>query len=106
MSTALPPGGRLRAYLEFIAAVVFFLPGRDILWRIVAQQLCPTEGFAPLVEQGLLAAFLIFGFASFGYLFRQAEESGECAGSAVPLWLERGKRDWAQPSDGVRQWLA
>ncbi|HEX7729545.1 MAG TPA: CPBP family intramembrane glutamic endopeptidase [Terracidiphilus sp.] len=57
-------GAKLRAYLEFLAAIIFFLVA-----RVVARQAAPgwvRDGWVPLVEQGTLALLLILGYTVFG----------------------------------------
>ena len=72
MSTV-PAFSRTRAYLEFIAAVIFFF-----LARSGARQAAPFvagEAPSPLFEQVLLAVFLIMGYAAFGALFDRQKNS-------------------------------
>ena len=84
MSTV-PAFSRTRAYLEFVAAVGFFF-----LARSVARQVAPfvvRESLTPLIEQALLAAFLIMGYAAFGALFDRQKNSISAQGLPLrPGW--------------------
>ena len=63
--------GKIRAYLEFIAAVLYFFVVRSFAHNVAVG--IRHDTWAPLVEQFLLAALLILGYAAFGSLFdRQA----------------------------------
>lgn len=58
-------GGRLRAYMQFVAAVFYFF----LAWvfaRHMATRLASEEWF-PLVEQALLVFFLLTGYAGLGF---------------------------------------
>jgi hypothetical protein len=57
-------GGRIRAYLEFILAVVYFLMARALA-RHGAHGLV-REQWSPLVEQAILAFLLLAGYAAMG----------------------------------------
>jgi hypothetical protein len=67
MSPVAPFGGRARAYLEFIAAVIFYFLARPLA-RHTALDLA-SETWLPLSEQAMLLLLLIVGFAAFGRLF-------------------------------------
>lgn len=56
---------RLRAYLEFLAAVLYFFMARALA-HLGAQGLAPEE-WAPLVEQAMLAFLLLVGYAAMGF---------------------------------------
>jgi hypothetical protein len=64
MSTAQPGSGRLRAYAQFLAAVLYFFLAREFA-RHGAQGLA-AEQWAPLVEQAMLAFLLLVGYAGLG----------------------------------------
>jgi uncharacterized protein len=64
MSAAESGGGRFRAYLQFIAAVVYFFLARSLA-RHGAQGLAGPE-WAPLVDQAMLVFLLLLGYAAFG----------------------------------------
>ena len=71
MSSAHPEGGRFRAYIQFVAAVLYYFVARSIA-RHGAQGLA-GEQWAPLVEQAMLVFLLLFGYAVMGFwLDRQA----------------------------------
>jgi uncharacterized protein len=64
MSTAQASGGRVRAYLEFILAVVYFFMARALA-RHGAHGLV-SEQWSPLLEQAILAFLLLAGYAAMG----------------------------------------
>lgn len=66
-------GGRTRAYLEFIAAVVFYFVARTVA-RHGAEGLA-SDAWIPLVEQGMLLFLLVLGFAALGYVFDQQKQA-------------------------------
>jgi membrane protease YdiL (CAAX protease family) len=66
MSTISPTAGRLRAYLRFIVAVLWFFMARGLAHRLAPGE--ATEQFVPLVEQALLAFLLLVGYAAMGFL--------------------------------------
>jgi uncharacterized protein len=57
--------GRMRAYLEFLAAVLYFFLARAMAHQ-GAQGLAPEE-WSPLVEQAMLAFLLLVGYAAMGF---------------------------------------
>jgi uncharacterized protein len=59
--------GRTRAYLEFVAAVVFFFLARTVAGHGAAG--LASEAWTPLVEQAMLLFLLVLGFAAFGLVF-------------------------------------
>jgi len=63
---SLPDGGgsRIRAYLQFIAAVCYFFLARSLA-RHGAQGLASQE-WSPLVEQAMLVFLLLLGYAAMG----------------------------------------
>jgi hypothetical protein len=76
MSTPQAGTGRLRAYAEFVAAVVYFFLARSLA-RHGAQGLA-SEQWAPLVEQAMLAFLLLMGYAALGFwLDRQTRPVSE-----------------------------
>jgi uncharacterized protein len=64
MSTPERGGGRVRAYLEFILAVIYFFMARALA-RHGAQGLV-REQWSPLLEQAMLAFLLLGGYAALG----------------------------------------
>ena len=85
MSPAAPIGGRTRAYLEFIAAVIFYFLVRSLA-RHSAFTLA-NETWLPLAEQAMLLLFLLVGFAAFGRLFdRQRNPISEQGLPLRPGW--------------------
>ena len=76
MSTPGTGGGRIRAYLQFIAAVCYFFLAQSLA-RHGAQGLAGQE-WAPLVEQGMLVFLLLLGYAAFGsWMDRQSAPMSE-----------------------------
>jgi membrane protease YdiL (CAAX protease family) len=67
MSTISPTAGRLRAYLRFIVAVLWFFMARGLAHRLAMGE--ATEPFVPLVEQAILAFLLLLGYAAMGFWF-------------------------------------
>jgi uncharacterized protein len=77
--------GKLRAYLEFIAAVLYYFVVRSFAHNVsIAIQ---RDAWQPLVEQLLFAALLILGYAAFGALFDRQPRS--IAAQGLPL-----RRGW------------
>jgi membrane protease YdiL (CAAX protease family) len=64
---------RVRAYLEFIAAIVYFFVVRSFAHRTAIG--IRNDAWAPLVEQFLLVSLLILGYAAFGSLFDRQPHS-------------------------------
>src|SRR5579864_3310121 len=58
-------GGRLRAYWQFLIAVLYFFLARSLASR-GAQGLVSDQWF-PLVEQAMLAFLLLLGYAAMGF---------------------------------------
>jgi membrane protease YdiL (CAAX protease family) len=65
MSTISPTAGRLRAYLRFIVAVLWFFLARGLAHHLALGK--ATEPFVPLVEQATLAFLLLLGYAAMGF---------------------------------------
>lgn len=72
MSTV-PRVNKARAYFEFIAALLYFFVVRTFA-RHMAYGI-RNDVWAPLVEQLLLALFLVLGYAAFGSLFDRQPKS-------------------------------
>jgi len=64
MSTPETGGGRIRAYLQFIAAVCYFFLAQTLA-RHGAQGVA-SEALTPMVEQAMLVFLLLLGYAAFG----------------------------------------
>jgi hypothetical protein len=64
MSVAESAGGRFRAYLQFIAAILYFFLARSLAHR--GAQGLAGPAWAPLVEQAMLVFLLLLGYAAFG----------------------------------------
>ena len=65
MSTPQPANSRFRAYVQFVAAVLYFFLARGLAHRLALGD--ATEPFLPLVEQALLAFLLLLGYAVMGF---------------------------------------
>lgn len=76
-----PAGGKMRAYLEFVAAVLYFFVARSFAHGVAIRN--QNVALEPLIEQFLFAAFLIFGYAAFGALFDR--QSRSIAAQGLPL---------------------
>ena len=98
MSTPETGGGRMRAYLQFIAAVFYFFLARSLA-RHGALGLA-TQEWAPLVEQAMLVFLLLLGYAAFGsWMDRQSRPVSEQGLPRRAGWPAREPR-WAWPSAG------
>ena len=58
-------GGRLRAYWQFLVAVIYFFLARSLAHRAAFG--FATEGWFPLVEQAILVFLLLLGYAAIGF---------------------------------------
>ena len=65
MSAPEPGGGRLRAYWQFLVAVLYFFLARSMAHRGAAG--LAGEQWSPLVEQAMLAFLLLLGYAGLGF---------------------------------------
>jgi hypothetical protein len=73
--------GRVRAYLEFIAAILYFFAARSFAERTAARFV--TDAWYSLVEQAILVLMLVLGFAACGSLFDRQQHS--IAAQGLPL---------------------
>jgi len=78
---------RVRAYFEFIAAILYFFLARSFA-RHTAMRI-QGDASGPLLEQFLLAILLILGYAAFGLLFDRQPRSISAQG--LPL-----RSEWAR----------
>jgi len=74
-------GVRMRAYLEFIAAVLYFFVARSFAFRLASS--IANDAWAPLAGQAILVLLLICGYAAFGALFDRQMNSISAQG--LPL---------------------
>jgi membrane protease YdiL (CAAX protease family) len=65
MSTPQPGGGRLRAYVQFLAAVLYFFLARLLAHRGAFG--LAAEPWRPLLEQAMLVFLLLLGYAGMGF---------------------------------------
>jgi hypothetical protein len=76
MSVSSPGSGRFRAYLQFVAAILYFFVARSLAHRIALG--LAVQQATPLLEQAILACLLLFGYAGMGYwLDRQSHPVSE-----------------------------
>ncbi len=76
-----PVRGKMRAYLEFVAAVLYFFVARSFAHG--AANRIEHVSWEPLIEQFLFATLLIVGYAAFGALFDR--QTGSIAAQGLPL---------------------
>ena len=88
--SALKSGGRLRAYMEFLAAILYYF-----LFRSLAHQsamLWVRGSWEPLAEQGILLVLLLAGYTFMGRFI--SRESNPVAAQGLPLragWLHEAR---------------
>src|SRR5580698_1878099 len=76
MSAPRYAGGRLRAYLQFLAALLYFFFARSLAAR--GADGLVSDAWFPLVEQAMLVFLLLVGFAAMGFWFdRQSHPINE-----------------------------
>lgn len=76
MSEPTYTGGRLRAYLQFLGAILYFFLARSLAFH--GAQGLVSDLWSPLVEQAMLVFLLVVGFAGMGFwLDRQIDPIGE-----------------------------
>jgi hypothetical protein len=86
MSSPHAGGGRVRAYLQFIAAVCYFFLARTLAHQ-GAQGLAGVD-WAPLVEQAMLVFLLVLGYAAMGaWMDRQPQPIAAQGLAMRPGWL-------------------
>ncbi len=73
--------GRVRAYLEFTAAILYFFAARSFAQHTAAR--FATDPWIPLTEQAILVLMLVLGFAACGSLFDHQQHS--IAAQGLPL---------------------
>jgi membrane protease YdiL (CAAX protease family) len=81
MSPVPPFAGKTRAYLEFFAAVIYFLLARSTAHR--AAMRVAADGWSPLAEQAILLILLLAIFFAFGRFFDR--ESRPIAEQGLPF---------------------
>ena len=62
-------GGRLRAYWQFLVAVVYFFFARSLAHHAALG--LAADQWVPLVEQGILVFLLLMGYAALGFWLNQ-----------------------------------
>lgn len=87
MGTPESGGGRLRAYGQFLVAVLYFFLARSL--ALHSARTIATELWAPLTGQALLAVLLLLGYAALGFsLNRQVHPFREQGLPLRPGWLK------------------
>ena len=86
MSQPAPRGGRFSAYIQFIAAVLYFFLVRSHA-RHAAQHFA-SDQWVPLVDQAMLVFLLLFGYAGMGFWINRQQDPI----SAQGLPLRKGWR--------------
>ena len=66
MSSSPVPASRLRSYLEFLTAILYFFMVRTFAHR--SADAWASEVWSPLIAQAMIVFLLITGFALFGYM--------------------------------------
>ncbi len=65
MSASQPGESRLRSYVQFLAAILYFFLVRSLAFHTASALV--SEQWSPLVEQALFAFMLLFGYAAMGF---------------------------------------
>ena len=65
--------GRIRAYLEFVAAILYFFVAQSSARHFALRFL--SDEYSPLIEQAVLVLLLVLGYAAFGALFDRQRAS-------------------------------
>jgi uncharacterized protein len=76
MSLSESGSGRLRAYIEFIAALIYFLFARALAYSAAAgfaREQWIQEPWTPLAEQAMLVFLLLIGYACMGFALDRQE---------------------------------
>ena len=85
MSAPKADTSRMRAYVQFLAAVLYFFLARSLATRGAA--ILVSDPLVPLVEQATLAFLLVFGYAALGYwLNRQISPVADQGLGMRPGW--------------------
>jgi len=85
MTTPQFGGSRLRAYLQFLAAILYFFLARSLAHRGAIGLV--SEPWEPLVEQAMLVFLLVAGYAAMGTVFdRELTPVSEQGLPARPGW--------------------
>lgn len=86
MSPVPPFAGKTRAYLEFLAAIIYYFLARSVARRAAFR--LASDNWTSLAEQAFLLALLVAIFAAFGFFFDR--EAYPIAAQGLPLrkgWL-------------------
>ncbi|MDE3186101.1 MAG: CPBP family intramembrane metalloprotease [Acidobacteriota bacterium] len=85
MSTAQVFGGRMRSYLEFVTAILYFFMVRAFAHR--SADAWASEVWSPLIAQAMILFLLVTGYALFGYMLDgQQRPMGQQGLPARPGW--------------------
>jgi hypothetical protein len=86
MSSPQAGGSRIRAYLQFIAAVCYFFLAQSLARH--GGQVLASPAWSPLVERAMLVFLLLLGYAAMGwYMDRQSGPVSEQGLPRRPGWL-------------------
>jgi len=83
MSSSVTGSRRLHAYIEFIAALVYFFFARGLAYSAalgLARELWIQDRWRPLVEQAMLLFLLVIGFACMGFALDHQEHPVQAQG--------------------------
>jgi hypothetical protein len=85
MSGVVYKSSRLRAYLQFVAAILYYVVARSVSGH--AAQVLAGDAWRPLVEKAVLVFLLLFGYAGMGlWIDRQMEPIGTQGFPFRPGW--------------------
>jgi len=76
MTVSQPGTGRLRAYFEFLVALVYFFVARSLAHNGaigLAREQWTLEQWSPLIDQAMLAFLLLLGYAGMGFALDREE---------------------------------
>lgn len=76
MTISQPRTGRLRAYFEFLVALVYFFVARSLAHNGavgLAREQWTLEQWSPLIDQAMLAFLLLLGYAGMGFALDREE---------------------------------
>ncbi len=88
MSEPTYTGGRLRAYLEFLAAILYLFLARSLAYHAAQGLGRAGNAWFPLINQAMLVFLLLLGYAAMGFWFdRQADPIGAQGLPWRPGWF-------------------
>lgn len=88
MSEPAYTGSRLRAYIEFLAAIVYLFLARSLAYHAARGLDRAGNAWFPLVNQAMLVFLLLLGYAAMGFWFdRQSDPIGAQGLPRRPGWF-------------------